>query len=184
MDFLFIGIGLILGGTIVFLYLRIATSGSKAQMDERIRNLDRDNQELKTELSKKEIAVVDIKTDLAAKERDIDHLNEKLNLQKEEVLNIQKQFKAEFENLANKIFEDKSQKFVKLNQEKLDTLLNPLKEKIIAQVLPALLDENRPHHKLRRKLHGENPDHIERHIRSSYFLGGGQCGKSHQGGCD
>jgi len=114
----------------VFLFLRIATSGSKAQMDERIRNLDRDNQELKTELSEKESMVLEIKTGLAAKERDIDHLNEKLNLQKEEVVNIQKQFKAEFENLANKIFDDKSQKFVKLNQEKLDPMLNPLKEKI------------------------------------------------------
>jgi DNA recombination protein RmuC len=130
MDFLFIGIGLILGGIIVFLALRIFASATKAKMEERILHLDRDNQELKSELSQKEAAVVELKSDLAVRERDIDHLNEKLNRQKEEIVDIQKQFRAEFENLANKIFEDKSQKFVKLNQEKLDPLLSPLKEKI------------------------------------------------------
>ena len=130
MDFVFIGVGLILGGIVVFLILRIAAAGNRAKLEERIRNLDRDNQEMKAGLSEKEQAVVDLKSNLSAKERDIEHLNEKLVQQKEELLAVHKQFKTEFENLANRIFEDKSQKFVKLNQEKLDTLLNPLKEKI------------------------------------------------------
>lgn len=38
--------------------------------------------------------------------------------------------KIEFKNLANNILEENSQKFTKLNQEKLDILLNPLNEKI------------------------------------------------------
>ena len=120
------GIGLILGGTIVFLALRIASSGTKAKMEEQIRYLSQDNQDIKSELSEKEATVIDLRSDLAVRERDLKHLNQ----QKEEILEIQKQFKAEFENLANKIFDDRSQKFVKLNQDKLDPLLNPLKERI------------------------------------------------------
>jgi len=130
MDFLFIGIGLILGGAIVFLAMRITASGARIKLEERIKHLDRNNQELKAGLSEKENAVVDLKSNLSARERDIDHLKEKLDQQKDEILVIQKQFTAEFENLANKIFDDKSQKFVKLNQEKLDPMLNPLKDKI------------------------------------------------------
>ncbi|MBL7110815.1 MAG: DNA recombination protein RmuC [Bacteroidales bacterium] len=130
MDFIFIGIGLILGGTIVFLALRIAASGTKAKMEENIRYLSQDNQDLKSELEGKDDTILELNRGLATATNDIDHLNEKLNLQKDEINELHKQFKVEFENLANKIFEDKSQKFVKLNHEKLETLLNPLKEKI------------------------------------------------------
>ena len=40
------------------------------------------------------------------------------------------QLKAEFENLASRIFDDKSQKFTDQSKTNLETLLNPLREKI------------------------------------------------------
>ncbi|MDZ7681069.1 MAG: DNA recombination protein RmuC [Fodinibius sp.] len=46
--------------------------------------------------------------------------------------NLQDKFKDEFENLANKILEEKSQKFTEQNKEKLDQLLKPLGEKMEA----------------------------------------------------
>ncbi|MDZ7694343.1 MAG: DNA recombination protein RmuC [Balneolaceae bacterium] len=43
---------------------------------------------------------------------------------------LQDRFKDEFENLANKILEEKSKKFTEQNKEKLDQLLKPLGEKM------------------------------------------------------
>ncbi len=57
---------------------------------------------------------------------------EKKNIEKQqhEAEELKKSLRAEFENLANKIFEDKSNSFTKLNKESLSVLLNPLKENI------------------------------------------------------
>ncbi|XOV77852.1 MAG: DNA recombination protein RmuC [Aestuariibacter sp.] len=52
--------------------------------------------------------------------------DEKLSLLKEAEARLQTQF----ENLANKIFQTKSDKFVESNKQGLDALLNPLKEQI------------------------------------------------------
>ncbi len=58
------------------------------------------------------------------------NLQEKLNLQKAELETLQDRFTKEFENLANRILDEKSQKFVEQNRTNLDVILNPLKEKI------------------------------------------------------
>lgn len=50
--------------------------------------------------------------------------------QQKDVERIQEKFTKEFENLANKILEEKSTKFTKQNRESLEHVLNPLKEKI------------------------------------------------------
>ena len=56
--------------------------------------------------------------------------HEKLETQKAEMESLRKQFNNEFELIANRILEDKSQKFTKLNHENLATLLKPLGENI------------------------------------------------------
>jgi DNA recombination protein RmuC len=50
--------------------------------------------------------------------------------QEEKIINIQKQFTEKFENLANRIFDEKSKKFSDLNKDKLDVLLSPLEKNI------------------------------------------------------
>jgi DNA recombination protein RmuC len=57
-------------------------------------------------------------------------VNQRMAEQKQEVNELQQKFQKEFENLANKILEDKSQKFTEQNRTNLDIILNPLKEKI------------------------------------------------------
>lgn len=61
---------------------------------------------------------------------DLRNLQEKLDDHKEEVNKLQEKFTKEFENLANKIFEDKSTKFTLQNKENIQTILHPLQEKI------------------------------------------------------
>jgi DNA recombination protein RmuC len=50
--------------------------------------------------------------------------------QKDEVNKLQEKFSKEFENLANKILDEKANKFTELNRENIKGILNPLQEKI------------------------------------------------------
>lgn len=74
--------------------------------------------------------IVDLTRELATQITINKGLEEKLNTQKAEIDSIQKTFTAEFENLANKILEDKSKKFTEQNKTNLENILNPLKENI------------------------------------------------------
>lgn len=52
-------------------------------------------------------------------------LEEKLENQKQEVSNLHKQFNMEFENIANRIFQQKTESFSKLSTESISNLLKP-----------------------------------------------------------
>ncbi len=57
---------------------------------------------------------------------------EQLEQQKLEVEQTRQHFQREFENVANKILDEKTQKFTESNRSNMDLLLNPLKENIKA----------------------------------------------------
>ena len=57
-------------------------------------------------------------------------LQEKLENQKVEMEIIRKQFNTEFENIASRVLEEKTQKFTQLNKENLDVVLKPLGENL------------------------------------------------------
>lgn len=57
-------------------------------------------------------------------------LQQSLDTQKEEIIKIQEESKLQFENLANKILEEKTEKFTTLNQNNLKNILEPFQEKI------------------------------------------------------
>ena len=63
-------------------------------------------------------------------EAELKNTQEKLTENKEEVEKLQEKFTKEFENLANKILDEKSIKFKEQNKESIGEILNPLKEKI------------------------------------------------------
>lgn len=72
-----------------------------------------------------------INIQLAKKEIDFDNLFERNREQKQEVEQLQEKFTKEFENLANKILEEKSNKFTEQNKQNLASILSPLQEKIL-----------------------------------------------------
>lgn len=57
-------------------------------------------------------------------------LEDKLEHQKEEMSDLHKQFNLEFENIANKIFQQKTETFNKLSSESLSSLLKPFGENL------------------------------------------------------
>ncbi len=63
-------------------------------------------------------------------EADLENLHLKNREQKEEVEKLQEKFTKEFENLANKILEEKSLKFTERNEKNIKDILTPLNEKI------------------------------------------------------
>lgn len=67
---------------------------------------------------------------LAKKENDFDNLLERNKEQKQELNELQEKFTKEFELLANKILEEKTQKFTEQNKENIKNILTPLQEKI------------------------------------------------------
>lgn len=67
---------------------------------------------------------------LAQKETAFENLWEKNLEQKQEVEKLQEKFTKEFENLANRIMEEKSVRFTEQNKENLKNILSPLQEKI------------------------------------------------------
>jgi DNA recombination protein RmuC len=67
---------------------------------------------------------------LTKKEVDFENLWERNKEQKEEVEKLQEKFTKEFENLANKILDEKSNKFTEQNKENMKNILSPLQDKI------------------------------------------------------
>lgn len=57
---------------------------------------------------------------------------EKYVMLKTELENVHKKYTTEFENIASRILDEKSEKFTKQNRDNLDIILNPLKENIKA----------------------------------------------------
>lgn len=122
-------IGLIAGFFIGFLFMRLKSPTPETveinteEFDDKIENLesqlDQEREQLKTKIS-----------DLATSQAQLEAAREKLLLQKEDLIEAKKTLNLEFEKLATKIFEDRSEKFKEENKEGLDQILSPLKEKI------------------------------------------------------
>ena len=71
-----------------------------------------------------------INIQLTKKEADFENLCQRNKEQKEEVELLQEKFTKEFENLANKILEEKTNKFTEQNRENMKNILSPLQDKI------------------------------------------------------
>jgi len=72
------------------------------------------------------------KNRMAKAEESFKAQRDRLTEQERSIQDIQQKFQLEFQNVANKLLEEKSQKFVETNRANLDVLLNPLKENIKA----------------------------------------------------
>jgi DNA recombination protein RmuC len=100
------------------------------KLSERIKLLEDDRLSLQSELKSEREKSERLTSENSSLKSDYSNLQTKLSEQKEEIEKLQEKFTKEFENLANKIFEEKGNKFSEQNKEKLNEILNPLKEKI------------------------------------------------------
>jgi DNA recombination protein RmuC len=88
-----------------------------------IDKMDSDREDIRKE---KEL----LNSELTRTQTEFENLFEKNQEQKAEVEKLQEKFTKEFENLANKILDEKSSKFTLQNKENIDAILKPLQDKI------------------------------------------------------
>ncbi len=84
-------------------------------------------------------------------------LEDTLRHQKAESVQLQQRFQAEFENLANRLLEEKSRKFTVQNHQQLDQLLSPLRERIKTfeeGIEKRFLEETRDRISLKKEIEG------------------------------
>lgn len=84
-----------------------------------------------TQLAAKSKETEEMGRDLAASERTVEHYNERLRSQQDEIAESQRLLRSELENLANSLLEEKSKKFTEQNQQNLTQLLSPLQERLL-----------------------------------------------------
>ena len=128
-----LGIGYFLGNYIRSLKTKSDQNILKEQEKFLSQQLANTQKQLELEKSEKELLrneKVQQGLRITRNEADMENLKLRNEEQKEEIQKIQEHFKKEFENLANKILDEKSNKFTKQNKENIESILNPLKEKI------------------------------------------------------
>lgn len=147
MDILYLIIGLLIGFVIAFLFLKSKKTipieeANKlneqinelkieaGKFSERIRILEADKIALQSDLKNEREKSEKLTSENSSLKSDYINLQQKLLEQKSEIEELQQKFTKEFENLANRIFDEKGKKLTEQNKEKLSEILNPLKEKI------------------------------------------------------
>jgi DNA recombination protein RmuC len=128
-----LAIGIFIGKALFAANSKSAT----ASLEEKINGLFSQIEHLKQQLAQSNSEKETIRTEkeslaiqLSKKETDFENLWERNKEQKEEVNQLQEKFTKEFENLANKILEEKTTKFTEQNKENLKNILSPLQDKI------------------------------------------------------
>ena len=147
MEILFLIIGLAVGFVIAFLFFKSKKTIPIEQANnlneqintfkvevgtlaERIRSLEGDKSSLNSDLKSEREKSEKLNTENSSIKSDYTNLQTKLDEQKSDIEKLQEKFTKEFENLANRIFEEKGNKFTEQNKEKLSEILNPLREQI------------------------------------------------------
>ena len=90
------------------------------------------HQSVTEQLSTKNSECIALTAENACLKSTVDHLNEKLADQMQSLEQGRDELKVQFENLANKLLDEKSEKFTQINKSAMDALLKPIEEKFSA----------------------------------------------------
>ncbi len=141
MNIVFLLIGLVVGCALAFFFLKSKSESVLSTANEKARMLEQSVNDLKVEvkavvndaerkLSEERRKAEELNSSFASAKTENENLKQKLSEQKSELEQLNQKFTKEFENLANRILDEKSQKFTEQNRTNLDVILNPLKERI------------------------------------------------------
>ncbi len=159
-------VALLIGGIAGFFIAHFKSKSESSRLEERNANLEKQAEEAESRLDQitkeKEEELKKEREDKSALDRQLAglkaeyaSLEEKLSEQKEELAGMQEQLKVQFENLANKILDEKAEKFTKQNKESLDQILKPLGDNLESfkkKVEETYNDENRQRATLKEQI--------------------------------
>ena len=123
--------------------------------NERLSDMEREVERYRLDLKKMTDEYNEINKLLASTIADNNALLEKLENQKNEISELHKQFNLEFENIASRILEEKTEKFTNINRVNLDSILKPFGENIDSfrkKVEDVYLNESRERFSLGQEL--------------------------------
>jgi len=126
-----------IGAFIGLKFAQLKSKGDKSTLEERQLQLNNNIEDLKQNVEKIESERENIRrekdflnTELSRRNTEFENL-QKLNLKRdEELAKQQEQLRKDFELMASKILDEKSEKFTLQNKENIKNILNPLEEKI------------------------------------------------------
>lgn len=126
-----------IGAYLGMLFTKLKSKGEQSTLEERQNQMTLNIEELKQNLIKIESEREEIRrakeflnAELTRKNTEYENLQQ-LNLKRDEELEArQEQLRKDFELLANKILDEKTEKFTIQNKENIKQILNPLQEKI------------------------------------------------------
>ncbi|MEM1323164.1 MAG: DNA recombination protein RmuC [Bacteroidota bacterium] len=141
MDLIYLGVGLLIGALAAWLIAKYRFAAEQGKLSEEeikeryvLREVHHQLQMQadlhRDDLLDKEQELRRLGGLLSAREQEVQHLEQKVNTQKQELAELQQRLTTEFENIANRLLEEKSEKFVRQNQQQLHDILLPLREKI------------------------------------------------------
>lgn len=99
-------------------------------LNKNIATLESDNSALRQELSARQVEATELIRETERLRAEADNTAERLTEQRKEITALHEELNKEFRLLANEIFDDKSRRFAQLNEERLQTILDPLKENL------------------------------------------------------
>ena len=102
----------------------------KDDLERKIQKLELENDDLRSKNNKFSIELQNMQSKITELEFEKKTLKYNIDLYKNEFATIDEKYKSYFENLANRIFDEKTDKFNKISQESLSRILNPLQEHI------------------------------------------------------
>ena len=105
-------------------------SNENSKLNERSGMLEKEKEIQTLDLKREREKFIELSASHSSLKSDHSNLQQKLTEQKAEIEKLQETFTKEFENLANKIFEEKGKAFTETNKANLTQILDPLKEKI------------------------------------------------------
>lgn len=109
---------------------RDSLNTESARLNERVNILEKELETKHSELKVLEQKFYNTSNELSKVMTVNDALREKLEEQKAELLKLEEKFRIDFENLANRIFDEKTQSFKRESSQNIEQILNPLKENI------------------------------------------------------
>lgn len=142
MEFAFLIVGLLVGAAVGFLLGKRGTTTTvdngelekvkleKAALAEAERRILEERDVLKADLNETRERLFEAEKNLASSRTHFKDQELRQAEQKKEFEELNKRFNTEFENLANKILDEKSKKFADQNKENLEVILKPLRENI------------------------------------------------------
>jgi DNA recombination protein RmuC len=130
MEILYCAICLVVGAVVTGLIVAARYGAVLRFLTERKASLEAESGQWKTESAVAQAKVLALTAELATAKADLNNAVSRLTDYGKEVEQMQVRLKVEFENLANRVLEEKSSKFATQNQSNLEQLLTPLRQQM------------------------------------------------------